>query len=74
MRSGKASECEPSVTCRNENQLTSKPGCPLPRDKLEGSLLTARAASGIKMARARIRPLCGTWEPVAVMLREEPKR
>ena len=34
----------------------------------------ARAASGMKVARARFRLLCGTWEPVVPMLREQLKR
>jgi len=37
-------------------------------------LSTARAMTGMKAARARLRLSCGTWEPVASMLRENPKR
>ena len=33
----------------------------------------ARSASGIKVARAQFRLLCGTWEPVTPMLRETRK-
>ncbi len=39
----------------------------LPWEKPESSLLTARAASGIKAARARLRLSCGTWEPAVSM-------
>ena len=35
----------------------------LSRDELGGNLLTARAVSGLKVARARFRLWCGTWEP-----------
>jgi len=35
----------------------------LPRDELGGNLLTARVVSGLKVARARFRLWCGTWEP-----------
>src|SRR3954465_3419250 len=38
-----------------------------------GDPLTASVASGIKVARARSWLEQGTWEPVASMLREEPK-
>ena len=44
------------------------------RDKSEGYLLTARAASGMEAARTRSRLLCGTWEPVTPMPRETRKR
>ena len=40
------------------------------RDKSEGYLLTARAASGMEAARTRSGHLCGTWEPVVPMSRE----
>ncbi|MEI2658350.1 MAG: hypothetical protein V9G16_14805 [Nitrosomonas sp.] len=35
--------------------------------------MTARSASGMEVARVRSRLLCGTWEPVAPMLREKHK-
>src|SRR3954468_2603825 len=43
------------------------------RDQRWGDPLTASVASGIKVARVRSRLERGTWEPVASMLREEPK-
>jgi len=46
----------------------------LVRDKPEGNLLTALAASGIEMARVAQRLLQGTREPVAGMLREKFKQ
>jgi hypothetical protein len=36
------------------------------RDECGGSLLTARAVSGMKVARAQVGVLHGTWEPVAL--------
>ena len=45
----------------------------LPRDQRGGDPLTARVASGIKVARVRSWLEQGTWEPVASMPREEPK-
>ena len=43
------------------------------RDQRWGDPLTASVASGIKVARVRSWLEQGTWEPVASMLREEPK-
>jgi len=37
----------------------------LPRDEPGGNLLTAQAVPGLKVARARFRLWCGTWEPAA---------
>ena len=45
----------------------------LPRDQRWRDPLTASVASGIKVARVRSWLEHGTWEPVASMLREEPK-
>jgi hypothetical protein len=39
------------------------------RDELGGSLLTAQAVSGMKVARAQVGVLHGTWEPVALTAR-----
>lgn len=44
------------------------------RDKSEGYLLTARSASGMEAARTWSGLLCGTWEPVTPMAREDRKR
>jgi hypothetical protein len=43
------------------------------QDEFGGNLFTAQAASGVKMAWLWVRLLCGTWEPVASMLREKFK-
>src|SRR6516225_4245356 len=43
--------------------MTSKPEESLTRDKSGGHLLTAQTASGMEVARAWLRLLCGTWEP-----------
>src|SRR5262245_50850368 len=43
------------------------------RDQRGGDPLTARVASGMKVARVRSGLEQGTWEPVASMPREEPK-
>ena len=43
------------------------------RDKLWRYPLTARAASGVKVARFRFRLVQATGEPVASMAREPPK-
>jgi len=43
------------------------------QDKSKSYLFTAWAASGIKLAWTWTRLLCGTWEPVASMLREKFK-
>ena len=43
------------------------------RDESGGCLLTAQMASGVEVARAWLRLLHGTWEPVALMPRERSK-
>ena len=43
------------------------------QNKSKRDLLTAWAASGIKVARIGFRLLCGTWEPVAPKIREKLK-
>jgi hypothetical protein len=37
------------------------------RDESGGCLLTGQVVSGTKVARARLRRRCGTWEPLALM-------
>jgi hypothetical protein len=39
------------------------------RDEPGGSLPTGQVVSGMKVARARLRLSCGTWEPVAPIRR-----
>lgn len=69
----KASESEPLMKCRKHKTDIKSGDSSLPRDQHRGSLLTACAVSGMKVARAYFRLLYGTWEPVASMLREELK-
>ena len=40
----------------------------MPREEPGGCLLTGQAVTGVKVARARFRRRCGTWEPLAAML------
>jgi hypothetical protein len=61
------------MTCR-KRKVTSKPGgSRYPGISSGGILLTARAASGMKVASVRFGRVHGTWEPVASMLRELSK-
>src|SRR4051794_29198000 len=61
------------MTCRKRRDDVKTGVESLSRDQRGGDPLTARAASGIKVARVRSWLERGTWEPVASMLREEPK-
>jgi RNA-directed DNA polymerase len=62
----KANESEPWVTCRNGvDDIKSGSAC-LARDESGGSLLTGQAVSGMYAARAWVRLLYGTWEPVVL--------
>ena len=62
------------MRCRNSMDDVKTGGPGLPRDEFGSDVCTARVASGIKVARTRIRLLCGTWEPVIPMQRENLKR
>jgi hypothetical protein len=64
---------EPLMRCRKRRNGVKTGGESLPRDQSGGNLSTAQAASGMKAARLRSRLLCGTWEPVTPMPREERK-
>ena len=63
--------CEPRRRAKANHSMTGRKRSgdietgveSLSRDELGGSLLTARAVSGLKVARARFRLWCGTWEP-----------
>jgi len=60
----KASESEPPQTCRNSSDdIETRSFCGA-WDEPGGHLPTAQAVSGMEVARARVRLLCGTWEPV----------
>ncbi len=65
---------EPLMTCRKHRDDVKTGGLSLSRDESGGHLFTVRAASGMKAARTRSWLLCGTWEPVAPMRRENRKR
>ncbi len=54
---------EPLDTCRKRRDDVKTEVESLPQEEPGGDLLTAQAASGIKVARAWLRPWCGTWEP-----------
>src|SRR3954463_16108858 len=61
------------MTCRKRRDDVKTGVESLSRDQRGGDPLTARVASGIKVARVRSWLEQGTWEPVASMLREELK-
>jgi len=61
------------MTCRKRMDDVKTGVKSLPRDQRWGDPLTASVASGTKVARVRSWLEQGTWEPVASMLREEPK-
>lgn len=60
----KASESEPLKTCRNALDDIKTRTSSWAWDKPGGDLSTAQAVSGMEVARARVRLLFGTWEPV----------
>ena len=70
----KSNESEPLMKCRNrtDDVQTGEDGSL--GISTGGACILARAASGIKAARARIRLGDGTLEPVVSMLREKDKR
>jgi hypothetical protein len=70
---GKANASEPPTKCRKRMDDVKTGVKSLLRDQCWGDPLTASAASGIKVARARFWLEQGTWEPVASMLREKLK-
>ena len=61
------------MTCRKHRDDVKTGVESLLRDQRGGDPLTARVASGIKVARVRFWLERGTWEPVASMLREKLK-
>lgn len=64
---------ESLMTCRKRRNDVKTGRESLARDKSGSNLLTGQTASGIKAARTRFRLLCGTWEPVTPMIREQHK-
>jgi hypothetical protein len=69
VRIEKANESEPLMKCRKRTDGIETGEKSLPREEPGDYLPTAQAVSGIKVARARSRLLCGTWEPATSMLR-----
>ena len=61
------------MTCRKRRDDVKTGVESLLRDQRGGDPLTARVASGMKVARVRSWLERGTWEPVASMPREQPK-
>jgi hypothetical protein len=61
----KANVSEPLMTYRKRKDDVKTEGSRYLGMSAGGDLLTARVASGMKMARAWFRHLCGTREPVA---------
>ncbi len=60
----KANESKPQMTCRNAlDDIKTELGF-LARDESGGSLLTGQVVSGMYAARAWVRLLYRTWEPV----------
>ena len=61
----KANESEPLMKCRKRIDDIETGVQLLPREEPGGYLSTALVVSGIKVARARFRRWCGTWERLA---------
>jgi hypothetical protein len=68
---GKANESDPLMTCRKEQDDIKTGLGRLARDQPGGCLSIGQVVSGMKVARARLRRLCGTWEP-ALRYRDWP--
>ena len=64
----KANESEPLMKCRKRIDGIETGVQLLPRDDSGGYLSTALAVPGTKVARARFRRRCGTWERLAPMM------
>jgi len=62
----KANESEPQVKCRKAVDDIKTGGLLLSRDKSGGCLFIGQTVSGMYAARAWVRLLYGTWEPVVL--------
>ena len=60
----KANESEPQMKCRNALDDIKNGSCMWTRDEPGGCLLIDQVVSGMHAARAWVRLLHGTWEPV----------
>jgi hypothetical protein len=67
VRTEKANVSEPLLKCRKRIDDIRTGVQLLPRDEPGGYLSTALVVSGMKVARARFRRWCGTWERLAPM-------
>ena len=65
MGTEKANVSEPPMKCRKRSDDIGTGVQLLPRDEPGGYLSTALVVSGTKVARARFRLRCGTWERLA---------
>jgi hypothetical protein len=65
VRTEKANVSEPLLKCRKRSDDIRTGVQLLPRDESGGYLSTALVVSGMKVARARFRLRCGTWERLA---------
>ena len=65
VRTEKANVSEPLLKCRKRSDDIRTGVQLLPRDESGGYLSTALVVSGMKVARARFRLQCGTWERLA---------
>ena len=70
---GKTNASEPLMTRRKRRNDVKTGRQSLAREQFWGYPLTARAASGVKVASVRFRLVQATGEPVASMLREPSK-
>ena len=62
---GRRAKANHSMTGRKRSDDIKTGVESLPWDEFGGSLLTARAVSGLKVARAQFRLWHGTWEPAS---------
>jgi len=62
----KANESEPQVSCREAVDDIKTGSWSLPRDESGGCLFIGQMVSGMYAARAWVRLLHGTWEPVVL--------
>lgn len=60
----KANESEPQVSCRKALDGIKTGALSLSRDESGGCLFIGQTVPGMDAARARVRLLHGTWEPV----------
>lgn len=68
VRTEKANVSEPLLTCRKRSDDIKTGVQLLPWDESGGCLFIGQMVSGMKVARARFRRQCGTWERLALIL------